>query len=79
MKNRRPGVVVAGLHSGSGKTLVTLALLQGLQKRGYVVRPFSAAPILSIPDFMSGFPGGQASISTPSFCLPATFRPCMTV
>ena len=36
--------MVAGLHSGSGKTLVTLALLQGLDKQGYSVRPFKCGP-----------------------------------
>ncbi|RMG06088.1 MAG: cobyrinic acid a,c-diamide synthase, partial [Nitrospirae bacterium] len=38
------GIVVAGTHSGSGKTTVTLALLSALVKMGYRVQPFKAGP-----------------------------------
>ncbi|AIA30461.1 MAG: Cobyrinic acid a,c-diamide synthase (CbiA) [Leptospirillum sp. Group II 'C75'] len=68
MKNRRPGVVVAGLHSGSGKTLVTLALLQGLQKRGYVVRPFKCGPDFIDPRFHEWI-SGRTSVNLDPFFL----------
>lgn len=39
-----PGVVIAGIHSGCGKTTVTLGLLAGLKKKGLVVQSFKAGP-----------------------------------
>ncbi len=38
------GFVIAGTHSGCGKTTVTLGLLSALRKKGFVVQPFKAGP-----------------------------------
>jgi len=38
------GIVIAGTHSGCGKTTVTLALLGALVRRGYKVQSFKAGP-----------------------------------
>ena len=38
------GVVVAGTHSGCGKTTVVLGLLAALKERGYEVQSFKAGP-----------------------------------
>lgn len=35
-----PRLVVAGIHSGTGKTTVTLGLAAALRRRGHVVQPF---------------------------------------
>lgn len=41
---RRPRLVIAGTHSGVGKTTVTLALLSALKGKGRIVQPFKAGP-----------------------------------
>ena len=41
---RFPRLVIAGTHSGVGKTTVTLAILAALKDRGRLVQPFKAGP-----------------------------------
>ncbi len=40
----RPRLVIAGTHSGAGKTTVSLALMAALKARGRLVQPFKAGP-----------------------------------
>src|SRR3989442_6791591 len=55
--------VVAGTHSGVGKTTMTLGLLAALQRRGYTVQGFKVGP-----DFID--PGHHTAITgTPSYNL----------
>ncbi len=37
-------IVIAGTHSGCGKTTITLGILAALKKKGYTVQPFKTGP-----------------------------------
>lgn len=53
------GIVIAGTHSGCGKTTVTLGLLSALKKKGMKVQPFKAGPDFidaGLHTFITGVP-----------------------
>ncbi|MBM3132204.1 MAG: cobyrinate a,c-diamide synthase, partial [Chloroflexi bacterium] len=44
MKTNAPRIVIAGTHSGVGKTTIATGIMAALKGRGFAVQPFKVGP-----------------------------------
>ena len=74
MESSIPRLLLAGTHSGCGKTTVTCGILQALVNRGLAVGAFKCGPDYIDPMFHSRIIGAKSGNLDPYFFSPNTLR-----